>query len=285
VTEPTSPTAVEPLYVAARSVLLDALTALQPHGLSVIVAGAQAIYLRTGDANLAIAPYTTDGDLALNPSKLAETPTLEAAMLSADFQLSTEPGIWLATARVGEDDVCIPVDLIVPEGVATGAGRRDARLQGQGQRVARRALGLEAALVDHSRLTIHALNPDDQRSIQAEVAGAAALLVAKLHKLHERVEGKRQSRVDDKDAADVLRIMQTTKPADIADTLASLTRDPIAGEPTTAALAYLDALFGGRGRPGIMMAQRALRTALPPERILALCVSYTAAIRDRQGQD
>jgi hypothetical protein len=40
--ERTSPAAVDPLYVAARSVLLDALTALQPHGLSVIVAGAQA---------------------------------------------------------------------------------------------------------------------------------------------------------------------------------------------------------------------------------------------------
>ena len=37
--------------------------------------------LRTGEANLAIAPYTTDGDLALDPAKLAETPTLEAAAL------------------------------------------------------------------------------------------------------------------------------------------------------------------------------------------------------------
>jgi hypothetical protein len=127
--ERTSPAAVDPLYVAARSVLLDALTALQPHGLSVIVAGAQAIYLRTGDANLAIAPYTTDGDLTIDPAKLAETPTLEAAMLAANFELSTEPGIWLATTRVGQGNVQIPVDLIVPEGVATGAGRRDARLQ------------------------------------------------------------------------------------------------------------------------------------------------------------
>lgn len=40
---------------------------------------------------------TTVGDLALDPAKLAETPTLEAAMRSANFELSTEPGIWLAT--------------------------------------------------------------------------------------------------------------------------------------------------------------------------------------------
>jgi hypothetical protein len=78
--------------------------------------------------------------------------------------------------------------------------------------------------------------------------------------------------------------MQTTNPADIADTLATITRDPIAGEPTTAALAYLDALFGARGRPGITMAQRALRTALPSERIQALCIGYTAAIRDPERQ-
>jgi hypothetical protein len=214
----TSRPTVDPLYVAARSVLLDALIALQPHGLSVIVAGAQAIYLRTGDANLAIAPYTTDGDLALDPAKLAGTPTLEAAMRTANFELSTEPGIWLATIRVGQEDVLIPVDLIVPEGVATGTGRRDARLQGQGERVARRALGLEAALVDHSTLTIHALSPDDRRSIQAEVAEPTALLIAKLHKLHERIASQRQTRIDDKDAADVLRIMQTTNPADIANT-------------------------------------------------------------------
>jgi hypothetical protein len=279
--EPISPSVVDQLYVAARSVLLDALTALQPHGVSVIVAGAQAIYLRTGEANLAIAPYTTDGDLALDPAKLAETPTLEVAMRTANFVLSTEPGIWIATTRVGQEHVHIPVDLIVPEGVATGAGRRDARLQGQGNRVARRALGLEAALVDHSPLTINALSPDDKRSIRAEVAGPAALLIAKLHKLRERVASQRPTRINDKDAVDILRIMQTTNPVDIADTVTILGRAPIAGEPTTAALTYLDVLFGARGRPGITMAQRALRTAMPPERIQALCISYTAAVRDR----
>jgi hypothetical protein len=52
-------------------VLLDALTALQSHGLPVIVASAQAIYLPTGDAYLAITPYTADGDLALDPAELA----------------------------------------------------------------------------------------------------------------------------------------------------------------------------------------------------------------------
>jgi hypothetical protein len=54
---------VDPIYVEARRVLLDALTALAPQGSAVIVAGAQAVYLRAGDADVAVAPYTTDGDL------------------------------------------------------------------------------------------------------------------------------------------------------------------------------------------------------------------------------
>ena len=72
--------AVDPRYAAARRVLLDALFAIAPHGKAVIIAGAQAVYLRTGDANLAVAPYTTDGDLVINPSLLGEEPLLEEAM-------------------------------------------------------------------------------------------------------------------------------------------------------------------------------------------------------------
>ena len=39
--------ALDPLYVAAEHVLLDALIVLAPHDNAVIVVGAQAIYLRT----------------------------------------------------------------------------------------------------------------------------------------------------------------------------------------------------------------------------------------------
>ncbi len=59
---------LDPTYIAARRVLLEALIALAAHDRSIIVAGAQAIYLRTGNADLTltVAPYTTDGDLALD---------------------------------------------------------------------------------------------------------------------------------------------------------------------------------------------------------------------------
>src|SRR5437867_876077 len=84
---PDAASPIAPAYVEARRVLLDALTALAPQGSAVIVAGAQAIYLHTGDADLAIAPYTTDGDLTLDPSQLVDEPALESAMRSAGFDL------------------------------------------------------------------------------------------------------------------------------------------------------------------------------------------------------
>lgn len=48
----------DPLYVEARRVLLDALEALSAHGDAIIVAGAQAVYLRTGDAPPGVAEHT-----------------------------------------------------------------------------------------------------------------------------------------------------------------------------------------------------------------------------------
>src|SRR3990172_12331902 len=61
------PGAPDPLYVKAREVLLDALEALAPHRSSLVLVGAQAIYLHTGEADVAVAPYTTDADLVIDP--------------------------------------------------------------------------------------------------------------------------------------------------------------------------------------------------------------------------
>lgn len=212
-------------------------------------------------------------------------------MTAAGFYLQpqegghVEPGIWLTKASAGGEEVLIPVDLIVPEGAASGEGRRAARLGIHGNRAARRAVGLEAALVDHSTMTIAALDPTDDRSLQAKVAGPAALFVAKAHKLNDRAESPRPDRLDDKDAADVVRLMQTTNPDEVAGTLSALGEDAIAGEPSKNALTYIERLFGRRGALGIEMSARALRAAMPEDRIEALCTAYVATLlkssRDR----
>ena len=62
---------------------------------------------------------------------------------------------------------------------------------------------------------ITALDPTDRRSIEAEVAGPAALFVAKAHKLNDRIASRKTSRIDDKDAADVVRLMQSVPAAEV----------------------------------------------------------------------
>jgi hypothetical protein len=276
---------IDPRYIEARRVLLDALIALQPHGRAFIVAGAQAVYLRTGSADLdtTIAPLTTDGDLALDPSHLGADPRLDDIMLGAGFTPKlqagghVEPGIWIAPAPALGPDVYVPIDLIVPEAVA-GRGSRSADVGEHGHRVARRAIGLEAALSDYDTLTITALDPSDARSVDAQVAGVAALFVAKAHKIHDRVAAGRENRLSDKDAADVVRLMQNTSPRDVASTIRSLLTDSAAGAVTANAVAYIDDLFGGRGRPGVEMAVRAMRLALQEETVTAICMAYATEL-------
>jgi hypothetical protein len=277
---------LDPRYVAARRVLLDALDALMPHGRAVIVAGAQAVYLRTGSSEVAVAPYTTDGDLALDPMLLEDEPEIESAMGAAGFRLSEpspnaiEPGVWMATVIVDGSTLRIPIDLIVPDGVATGGGRRAARLGRHGKRAARRAVGLEAALVDHSTMTVTSLEPGDDRAFAVEVAGSAALFVAKAHKIFDRLGSPRPGRLEDKDAADIYRLMQTTSPAEVGRRLSELHRHPTAGPTTEAAIKHLTDLFGNRNGGGVRMAVRALRVVIPEAQVIALSTTYVARMVD-----
>jgi len=139
-------------------------------------------------------------------------------------------------------------------------------------------VGLEATLIDNGPMQIAPLEPGDARLVTASVAGPAALLVSKAHKIHDRTQRARPDRIVDKDAADVLRLMQTTAPATVGATLAGLAVRPMAGDVTTAAIGYLEALFGRRGRPGIEMASRAMRLAIPAARVEAICTAYTSEL-------
>jgi hypothetical protein len=138
-------------------------------------------------------------NLVVEPTSLSPAPAIEAVMTEAGFHLATadngriEPGIWVAESEIGGEPCLIPVDLIVPEGNPPPGGRRGGRLGPHGNRAARRARGLEAALVDKSPMTVSAHDQRDGRSVTVDVAGEAALLVAKAHKLHDRSR-QRQAR-------------------------------------------------------------------------------------------
>lgn len=207
---------MDELYVVARQVLLDALEALRTHLDAVVLVGAQAIYLRVGEADLAVAPYTTDGDLAIDPAVLAEIPPIERALRAGGFQpkANDSVGVWITHRSTSHGPRTeVGVDLLVPASVSPGKGRRAARLRGHDARAARIVHGLDGALIDADRLRLTALEPDDRRVFELRVAGPAALLVAKVHKIAERHGTLRES---DKDALDVLRLLRGTETPDLA---------------------------------------------------------------------
>ena len=156
----------EPEYIAARRVLLDALEAIGKHRKAVVLVGAQAIYLHVGEGDLAVAPYTTDGDLAIDPRELDDEPALAATLEAAGFELTVRPGTWTMSE--------VQIDLLVPASLG-GPGRRGARLGVHGTEVARKATGLEAAVVDHAQVQLASRTRIPSAAAQQPSGHAAAL--------------------------------------------------------------------------------------------------------------
>ena len=259
------------LLVRARSVLLDALTALQDHRDSVVVIGAQAIYLHTGGAPVAVAEATKDSDLAIDTRTLAGDPLIEEAMTGARFYLNptqADPGAWMSPSG-------IPVDLMVPKSIAGRHGRRSVDAPPHVNTSMRWAAGLEATVVDNSLMQISALSADDPRRITALVAGPAALLVAKLHKIAERQD--QPERLLDKDAHDIYRLLITIETAPLAASLVRLRKDPLAGDATAIALEHLRQLFAdGPEALGSVMAGRAEMGIGEPVVVAASCAALAS---------
>ena len=258
------------ILVLARSVLIDALIALDEHRDSVIVIGAQAVYLHTGNASVAVAEATKDSDIGIDPRTLGEDPLIEAAMTKANFVLdpiANQPGAWMSPSG-------IPVDLMVPDAIA-GRGTRSAELPPHSKQAMRRAVGLEAAVVDNIEMEIVSLSPTDTRRVKAKVAGPAALLVAKLHKIAERQNNPK--RLIDKDAHDIYRLLIAISTDELSASLRRLRADDLAGNVTDAALAHLDELFAaGPAAVGSMMAGRTEELVGDPDVVAASCAALAA---------
>lgn len=273
-------------YVAARSVLLDALEALSEHLDAVVLVGAQAVYLRTAAAQLGVAPYTTDGDVVIDPTRLEEAPQLEVLMKSAGFELdrqndgSEQPGMWFEYREIGGAKVKVPVDLIVPTQAAPPGGSRGARLKGHSKMAARKIPGLEASLLDHQSMTVGSLADGDDRSFEIAVAGPVALLIAKAFKLHDRLENEaRPDRVDEKDAGDAYRIMRTTDRDQFAEVARRVIGHPELGSVCATGLRYLFDLFEAPRSRGTAMATSHFRAAVSEEVVIEVCTGFVAHLR------
>ncbi len=232
--------------VEAREALLDAVEALGGHADAAILVGAQAIYVHTEsqEDSFAVSPFTYDADIALDPDLLESSPVLAEAMKSAGFTLGDQPGLY----RRGDRS---QVDLLVPQAVS-GPGRRGARLGPHGNRAAMKVHGLEGALVSHTLRAIGSLVPGADRSCILKVAGPAALLVSKVHKIGERASGSSPRRREPlpKDAFDVYRLLRAVTSADMASEFRVLLAHEVSRQVTSDALAMFERLFGTRSGVG-----------------------------------
>ena len=269
--------AADPLYVASRRALLDALEALGGQRRSVVLIGAQAVYLRAPDDELAVAPTTTDADLGVDPDLLSDSPALEELLRAANFDLTSQPGIWMS--RHGTT-----VDLIVPESLA-GAGRRGARLGTHGNKAARRAAGIEGCLVDNDAMTIRALGDDDHddaRAFSIAVAGPAALVVAKTHKIAWRLD-EAKGRLKDKDALDVYRLLRAVQSPVFADGFGRLRESERAAPSAEWAIRQFEALFVAADSLGVDMTVRATQGLIPEDEVRAALPLLAAELLDAAG--
>ena len=271
---------MDELYILARRVLLDALDAFGEHRDAMVLVGAQAVYLHVGDAGLAIAPFTSDGDLVLNPAVLAEIPPLETALRGAGFRpkRSDSVGVWVAHHPAGNSEkieVCI--DLLVPAEVSPGKGRRAARLKGHDARAARKVVGLEGALVDLDRMQLRSLAEDDPRTLEIQVAGPAALLVSKLIKINDRAGTHRHS---DKDALDIARLLRGVETHAMSERMHRLLSDPRSALVAGQAVDLLRTTFGRRAGVGIAMATRATGGLIDADELAVSCTFLTGDLLD-----
>ena len=258
-------------YLDARETLLDAVEALGPHGNAVILVGAQAIYVHTEaeDDSFAISPFTYDADLVLDPELLGDSPAIVEAMSQAGFRLGDQPGLY---SREGLSQV----DLLVPEAVG-GPGRRAARLGVHGNRAAMKVRGLEGALVSHEVRKIISLVPGADRSCFLKVAGPAALLVSKVHKIGERLEDsdvRRQEQLP-KDAFDIYRLLRAFDTAELASEFGLLQSHEISSRVTSGALSTFGSLFGSRSDMGTRLLVRSVGALEDPAFIIESSVALS----------
>ncbi|MER6394060.1 hypothetical protein ABT236_37135 [Streptomyces sp. NPDC001523] len=281
------PEGVDPqqLTVVARRVLLDGLTALREHLPALTIVGAQAVYLRTPDAAIKNAPFTSDGDVSIDPLLLGPNPLVDKAMEGAGFSLrqAHQPGLWERPEVIAGKLVPVELDLLIPKQQAPKVGSRSATVPPHGKMSARWIEGLEAASVDRSPMIVGSLEPGDSRQITVHVAGPAALLVAKAFKISDRLadSASRPHRLADKDAGDVLRIMMTTSAREVADSFAVLVENPRVGDIAVQGLGKLRRLFGSSATPGVDMAVSALQGDVEETRIRTVAAAFMRRLTSR----
>jgi hypothetical protein len=125
-------------------------------------------------------------------------------------------------------------------------------------------------------LTIVPGRLDDERRINARVAGPGALLVSKLFKLSDRQDSA--TRLDDKDALDVFRLLQGIPAADMASRVRRVAENDLSASTGERGIDLLSQMFARPGSQGSQMAARAVVGVDDPAFVAASCAALTVEV-------
>ena len=206
--------------VMSRRLLVEAIRALDVFMEAITVIGAHAVHVWVQNAWGPIEMEATrDSDISINPVFVASDPKIIDLLrdIGVEPVLEDRPGVYGYTKESGlHFNTRTTFDLIVPE-VYAGGGRRAARIPGQ-KNSASRAVGLELTLWDRHLLTLETFDKPFE-SVRTYIAGPASLLVAKAHKVHERLEqiSTRPERLRPKDSGDIALLMMVSDPLEVSE--------------------------------------------------------------------
>ncbi|MFC8798531.1 hypothetical protein ACFT2C_12425 [Promicromonospora sp. NPDC057138] len=170
----------------SRRAVINAVSVLAEHAGSLTLVGGHAVILRTADV---IAPIdsTGDGDLGVTPGLVASSPSLDALLTGAGYELrvASRPGQWGRspyTDRTGRRRYRERADLLAGKALSGSAGKQrrgvPALRDHHGKMCVGSATGLELSAFDRSVMTVPDF-ADPTTSVLVNVAGVAALICAK----------------------------------------------------------------------------------------------------------
>ena len=121
----------------------------------------------------------------------------------------------------------------------------------------------------------------DPCRIRVRVAGSAALLVSKLHKIADREH--QPGRLGDKDALDILRLLRGIDTEQLAESIRRLLNHDLSREVTGEGLDLLRRLLGAADATGVEMAVRATEGLEDPATIRGSCVALATDLLEAIG--
>ena len=121
------------------------------------------------------------------------------------------------------------------------------------------------------------------RAYVMNVAGPAALLVAKVHKLIDRIGADDNRRINSKDAFDVFRLLQAVEIVELIADLNILATAEISAEVTDEAMASFHGLFGTSNAVGTQLVADHVAGIENTDVIVASSVALSEALIEMRG--